>query len=93
MSRQTPISKNCKGQYAGQNHFSTVDRLRIYGFARDFWSGRRGSNPQHPAWEAGCFGTCFQQLTGLLSKISLALVAELAVLACFATSGGTMVGQ
>jgi len=64
--------------------------LRI---TEEIWSGRRGSNSQLSAWEAGCVATCFQQLTELLRRIDLAILAGLAGLACFAASGGTMVGQ
>jgi hypothetical protein len=40
-------------------------------FTEKNWSGRRGSNPQHPAWESKLSTLYFQHLQKRLGKITV----------------------
>ena len=41
-----------------KRHFQNLESADI------FWSGKRGSNPRHPAWEAGALPLSYSRIIG-----------------------------
>lgn len=53
-SRHPPLHSCYPSTYSGTTEFWEIPQIicSMVTSAQD-WSGQRGSNPQHPAWEAG----------------------------------------
>src|SRR6266446_3818490 len=63
------ISEEAGGRFGGRSWFGRNQRLAFAKFTEEKWSGRRGSNPQHPAWEGKYSALYFQHLQNRSRKI------------------------